>query len=652
MKKITLLTILCMFLAIPIVVGQTSLTTSGKSGMSVQNPPAGTASKNHQNTQQTFNNASPIVITHSLSQTIKPGTVACGTGNVPAENNYYREFDLVNQFGVTSDLTVSSVEFGVESITGPINLTLNIYSTTAVFSVGFPGSLTLKGTANYTVTVADNLSIVSVPLTATIPLGSKMVYEIKINDGATNQFYLGSNDLGQSGTSWIKANTCSITVPTDIAAIGFPEVMMIMNVVGEADAGTPPITYCASSGGNRTWEHITNVTYAGINNTTTAPRPGYNDFTGQVATVYRGDTNQLSVRILADGGDHIHAFIDWNQNGILDDAGEVYIVAAGTGVPGPHTLNITVPAGADLGNTRMRVMAAWNRSVPNPCGTFAYGEVEDYTVNVQVPVIGNPPVIVCPADISANNDAGLCFAIVNFSDAIAIDVEDGVIATTQTAGPASGSAFPVGVTTVEFTATDSDGNVVTCQFDVTVLDTQAPVAVCKDITIDLDPVTGMASITGADVDNGSSDNCGIDTITLSQSSFGCGDIGANTVTVTVTDNSGNTSTCTTTVTVQDTTAPEVVCVGGFATFSEQEDFEGASIPVGWTTVIESGAHDWEFGSGTMPFGPSFTSNAAIFDDDSAGSGSGANKARLVSPAYDLTGDRKSTRLNSSHVRIS
>ncbi|MGB3345188.1 MAG: ice-binding family protein, partial [Aequorivita sp.] len=74
-----------------------------------------------------------------------------------------------------------------------------------------------------------------------------------------------------------------------------------------------------------------------------------------------------------------------------------------------------------------------------------------------VVVGGNPPVIVCPSDITANTDAGLCSAVVNFPNAIAIDPEDGVITTVQTSGPPSGSAFPVGTTTIEFSATDSDG---------------------------------------------------------------------------------------------------------------------------------------------------------------------------------------------------
>ncbi|MCG2420578.1 subtilisin, partial [Aequorivita sp. F47161] len=105
--------------------------------------------------------------------------------------------------------------------------------------------------------------------------------------------------------------------------------------------------------------------------------------------------------------------------------------------------------------------------------------------------------------------------------------------------------------------------------------------------------------------------------------------------MTVTDTAGRTATCTSTVTVQDVTAPEVFCVGGFGIFTESEDFEGSTIPTGWTTVIESGSADWTFGSGDMPIGGDFPSNAAIFDDDAAGSGA-PNLVRLLSPAYDLT----------------
>lgn len=67
-----------------------------------------------------------------------------------------------------------------------------------------------------------------------------------------------------------------------------------------------------------------------------------------------------------------------------------------------------------------------------------------------------------------------------------------------------------------------------------------------------------------------------------------------------------------------------------------QDFEASTLPDGWTTNIVTGGVDWTFGSGTMPSGTSFTSNAAIFDDDAAGAAELNNTVELLSPAVDLT----------------
>ncbi len=252
--------------------------------------------------------------------------------------------------------------------------------------------------------------------------------------------------------------------------------------------------------------------------------------------------------------------------------------------------------------------------------------------------VGEPPVISCPTDAVADSEPGECGAVVNFADASAIDAEDGPIATYQsdTTGFASGDVFPIGVTIIEFSAEDSDGNTSTCSFTVTVTDVENPVAMCQDFTVELDGA-GMASIVPGDIDNGSSDNCGF-VLSLDNSSFSCADVGENTVTLTITDDSMLTATCTATVTVEDNQAPAILCMGiEGGTFAVMEDFEAASIPADWTTVIESGSWDWTFGSGTMPVGDSFPTNAAIFDDDAAG-GTGENHhARLLSPVYNLAG---------------
>ena len=128
-------------------------------------------------------------------------------------------------------------------------------------------------------------------------------------------------------------------------------------------------------------------------------------------------------------------------------------------------------------------------------------------------------------------------------------------------GPVCTSTFDcsnLGPNTVVLTATDASGNVDSCSATVTVTENNAPTAVCQDVTVQLDG-NGQASITAADVDGGSFDDCGIDTITANPTTFDCADLGNNAVTLTVTDNSGNVGTCVANVTVEDNIAPTAVC---------------------------------------------------------------------------------------------
>ncbi|MFT7072021.1 MAG: subtilisin-like proprotein convertase family protein [Patiriisocius sp.] len=178
-------------------------------------------------------NRVPVTITHSASQTIGIGSVACGTAGVNAENHYFRDFDLANDFGIAGDFNVTAAEFGVQEATDPVVVTVNIWSSTGV---AFPGgTLVLEGTATYTSTPADLGTVVSVPVTATIPAGAVMVFEFVQADGSA--WRIGSNDIGQTGVSWILADACGITNPTNGTAIGFPDFHLVMNVVGEEAGG-------------------------------------------------------------------------------------------------------------------------------------------------------------------------------------------------------------------------------------------------------------------------------------------------------------------------------------------------------------------------------------------------------------------------------
>lgn len=170
----------------------------------------------------------------------------------------------------------------------------------------------------------------------------------------------------------------------------------------------------------------------------------------------------------------------------------------------------------------------------------------------------DPPVAVC-MDIPSLVLDGSGMATIVGSDVDGGSSDDmGTITLSVT--PDTFSCADIGPNTVTLTVTDSIGQTDTCTATVTVVDTTAPMALCQDITIQLDG-NGNASITALDIDNGSSDNCTIASLSASPSSFNCSNLGANSVTLTVTDSSGNSSSCVATVTVEDTDSypPVAVC---------------------------------------------------------------------------------------------
>jgi hypothetical protein len=128
---------------------------------------------------------------------------------------------------------------------------------------------------------------------------------------------------------------------------------------------------------------------------------------------------------------------------------------------------------------------------------------------------------------------------------------------TMTVSPNNFTCEHVGDNQVVLTVTDGSWNAASCNTTVTVTDNAKPTVLCKNIIINLDD-TGNAVITPDDINNGSTDNCGIATMTLDRTEFSCEDMGATyTVTLTVTDVNGNKNTGQATVTVNELSVPLV-----------------------------------------------------------------------------------------------
>lgn len=165
------------------------------------------------------------------------------------------------------------------------------------------------------------------------------------------------------------------------------------------------------------------------------------------------------------------------------------------------------------------------------------------------------PTIVCPDNITQDNDPGVCGAIVNYSSPTVSTSCPEVVASCS---PASGTLFPVGETIVTCTATDSCGGSAECSFTITVNDVEPPTIICSgNITQDNDP-----GVSGAVVNFPPptiNDNCPGATFVCTPTSGSLFPIGTTLVTCIATDTSGNTAECSFTVTVNNVEPPVIDC---------------------------------------------------------------------------------------------
>jgi len=212
-----------------------------------------------------------------------------------------------------------------------------------------------------------------------------------------------------------------------------------------------------------------------------------------------------------------------------------------------------------------------------------------------------PPSITCPAPITAEA-TGNESAFVVPGSATAFDIAGPVTIT----GPAAGS-YPLGTTTVTYSATDQSGNRSSCSSSIAVVDTTPPSITCPA------PITAEAtSFAGAVVAPGAasaSDIAGPVTV-AGPSGAATYPLGTTTLTYTATDQSGNQSSCTATITVVDTTPPSISCPA--AVTVEATSVAGAFVTPGAATASDIAGPVTITGpaAGTYPLGTTSTTYTA------------------------------------------
>jgi hypothetical protein len=240
---------------------------------------------------------STITITESATQNIVAGnSVACNNGVAHTDNSYIRAFDL-SSFGINTAFDITDVSIGIEQATsgsGTQPVTMNLYLWNPADPFTF-ANFSLIGTADATVS-DQSLTIIDVPVTGTAPAGSTLVVEFFTPDGNAggNLLFVGSNADGQTAPTYLAAADCGVPDPTDVAVIGFPGMMLVMNVTGNAGCDVvdlPWLTLSSTSGTTAAGE----MSQVGLTFDSTGLDPGGN-YAGSIC-IDSNDPDSSTVRV-------------------------------------------------------------------------------------------------------------------------------------------------------------------------------------------------------------------------------------------------------------------------------------------------------------------------------------------------------------------
>jgi hypothetical protein len=213
----------------------------------------------------------------------------------------------------------------------------------------------------------------------------------------------------------------------------------------------------------------------------------------------------------------------------------------------PAAVNVSFMGDLPLGTNVIGVTVSDTATNTASCST---------TVRV---VDTTPPVIAgCPGNITVNTGAGrtTCDQVATWT---APTASDNCALTSFTSNKNPGDTFPVGATTVTYTAKDAAGNSTTCSFNVTVVDTTPPViSGCPgNITVNTGPGRTTCDQVATWTPPTASDNCAVTSFASNKNPGDTFPVGTTTVTYTAKDAAGNPATCSFTVTVVDTTPPVI-----------------------------------------------------------------------------------------------
>ncbi len=293
-------------------------------------------------------------------------------------------------------------------------------SATTTYTVTATDACSTTTTSSVTITVNPNPVITATATDSTVCEGSTT--DLNVTGNADTYVWNPGSLSGAmqtvtptASTSYTVTGTIAATgcttdasvpitfIPTfyDTASVDLDSICIGQSVNLIAGDSVPPISYCTSTANSGLDTKIDTVIFAGVTVGSPTGAELYTDNTSTVIPITAGNNYNLRVVNGQDipattfyGPNRLFVYIDYDHNGTFGASELVYQTnATGTGADLLPATNITVPATAINGQTRMRVILHEETTYSQqPCGGYAYGETEDYTVNISGGTPPPPPV--------------------------------------------------------------------------------------------------------------------------------------------------------------------------------------------------------------------------------------------------------------------
>jgi hypothetical protein len=334
----------------------------------------------------TYNNSMNQTVTLTPSDNTKKLQLNFSAFNLEASYDYLYVYDGPNTSStLLATLNGTSLPTAITATNASGQLTLRFTSDISGLRAGFSAivtSITACTTPTTGGTISADKSLTTVNDVVTLTTSG--------NSGTITKLEFSYNNFTSvAGTIANPANPYAIALNVQQSDVYFRTTSKdgtcpegLSNIVNITLKSAPPY-----SSGIIDDDHITNVTFSDLNNTSTNDGDSYSDFTSIIANVTKGDVYTLSVTATntLNPGQGYASWIDWNGDGIFQNTENVLLKPTANST----SQNLTIPSDAVTGDVLMRVLSVWN-STPNIDAYYSvgygYGEIEEYTVRISNPI--------------------------------------------------------------------------------------------------------------------------------------------------------------------------------------------------------------------------------------------------------------------------